>query len=117
MIFDGVLISINEATQETVTLLNKMEEYFDNGGFVELYPKMRKRIDSVRRENYLYKKKSGNWFALLIILKSRLYDEDKEDVVEVIKDLEIIKDNKCKVERNNIIIKILLKDIIAVKGA
>ena len=49
-------------------------------------------------------------YILLIILKNGTYDEDKDNLVKIIKDLEIIKDNKCIVERNGIIIKILIKD-------
>jgi hypothetical protein len=113
MRFDNALHMINEASQATVTTLNKMEEYFDNGGFRQLYPKIwKKYFDHVRRENYMYKKKDGTYFALLIVLKSKTYDEDKDNVVKIIKDLEVIKDNKCKVTRNGIIIKIMMKDIV-----
>lgn len=113
MKFNSALKLINEATQETVNILNKMEEYFDNGGFKQLYPKKHKKyIDHVRRENYLYKRKDGTYFALLIILKSKTYDEDKDEMVRIIKDLEIIKDNKAKVTRNGIVIKVMIKDIV-----
>ena len=112
MKFNNALHMINEASKETVNILNKMEEYFDNGDFVKLYPKMRKRyIDHVRRENYMYKKKNGTYYALLIVLKSKTYDEDKDSVLNVIKDLEIIKDNKASVDRNGVVIKIMIKDI------
>ena len=113
MKFDNALHMIMEASQATVTTLNKMEEYFDNGDFAKLYPKIRKRyIDSVRRENYMYKKKDGTYFALLIVLKNKTYEEDKDNVVNIIKDLEIVKDNKCKIKRNGIVIKIMIKDIV-----
>ena len=93
-----------------------MEEYFDNGDFVKLYPKIRKKyIDQVRRENYRYKKtvkgKTEWWYALLVVLKSGIYDEDKDNVTEIIKDLEIIKDAKAKVKRNGIVIKVMIKDM------
>jgi len=111
MTFDKVLNVILEASQETVTILNKLEEYFDTGDFKSLYPKERKKyIDHIRRENFLYKKKNGNYYALLIILKNNTYEEDKDNLVKIIKDLEIIKDNKCTVERNGIIIKIIIKN-------
>ncbi len=113
MKFDNVLHLIAEASQATVAALDGMEEYFSNGGFKDLYPKQHKRyIDHVRRENYLYKRKDGNYFALLIVLKSKTYDEDKDNIVKIIKDLEIIKDNKCTVKRNGIIIKVLMKDVV-----
>lgn len=113
MTFDKVLNIISEASKETVAILDKMEEYFDTGDFKNLYPQERKRyIDHVRRENYFYKKKGGNYYALLIILKNGTYDEDKDNLTKIIKDLEIIKDNKCTVERNGIVIKILIKDKI-----
>lgn len=111
MTFDKVLSVISEASKETIAILDKMEEYFDTGDFKSLYPQERKRyIDHIRRENYFYKKKGGNYYALLIILKNGTYDEDKDNLVKIIKDLEIIKDNRCTVERNGIIIKILIKD-------
>lgn len=111
MKFDTALHIINEASQQVIETLNKMEEYFDNGGFKELYPKHRKRyIDHVRRENYFYKRKNGNLYALLIILKSRTKEEDRDNLVEIIKDLKIIQDNKCKIQRNGIVIKVLIKD-------
>ena len=113
MTFDKVLNIISEASKETVAILDKMEEYFDIGDFKNLYPQERKRyIDHIRRENYFYKKKNGNYYALLIILKNGTYDEDKDNLTKIIKDLEIIKDNKCTVERNGIVIKILIKDKI-----
>lgn len=116
MKFNNALHMINEASKETVVVLNKMEEYFDNGGFRKLYPKIwRKYIDQVRRENYMYKKKDGTYFALLIVLKSKTYDEDKDNVLKIIKDLEIIKDNKASVTRNGVVIKIIIKDIDSAK--
>lgn len=111
MRFDKVLNLIAEASKQTIDILNKMEVYFDTGDFKKIYPVERKKyIDHIRRENYFYRKKSGNYYALLIILKSNIYDEDKDKVLKIIKDLEIIKDNKCTVERNGIVIKILIKD-------
>lgn len=113
MKFNNALHLIAEASKATIDKLNSMEEYFDKGGFAKLYPKMRRRyIDHVRRENYMYKRKDGIYYALLIILKNKTYDEDKDNVVNTIKDLEIIKDNKCKISRNGIIIKIMIKDIV-----
>ncbi len=113
MKFDNVLHMINEASQATITTLNSMEEYFDNGHFRKLYPKIRKKyIDQVRRENFMYKKKDGTYFALLIVLKSSTYDEDKDNVLEIIKELEIIKDKKASVARNGVVIKIMIKDIV-----
>lgn len=113
MKLDEALHMINEATKATINALNSMEDYLDNGGFKKLYPKMRRKyIDSVRRENYMYKKKDGTYFALLILLKAKTYEEDKDNVLNTIKDLEIIKDNKCKVTRNNRVIKIMIKDIV-----
>lgn len=111
MKFDNILNTLYEASQHTIEKLNKMEEYFDSGDFVKIYPEQRKRyIDHVRRENYAYKKKGDKWYALLIVLKSRTKEEDRENLVEIIKDLEIIKDNKAKISRNGIIIKIMIKD-------
>jgi len=111
MRLDVVLNSIHEATQETLDVLVKMQKYFDTGDFCKLYPKERKKyIDSVRRENYFYKKKDGNYYAVLIILKSNIYDEDKDNILKIVKDLEIVKDNKATAQRNGIIIKILIKD-------
>lgn len=112
MKFDNVLNLIAEASKAIVDKLNSMEEYFDGGGFKQLYPKeYKKYVDHVRRENYFYKRKDGNWYALLIVLKSRTYDEDKDNLVKIIKDLEIIKDAKAKIKRNGIVIKIMIKDI------
>lgn len=111
MKFDNVLHLIAEASQEVVNKLDKMEKYFDTGGFKELYPQEHKKyIDHVRRENYFYKRKDGIYYALLIVLKSNTYDEDKDRLVKIIKDLEIIQDNNAKVNRNGIIIKVLIKD-------
>lgn len=111
MKFDNALHMINEASKATVEKLNSMEEYFDNGGFKQLYPKIwKKYIDHVRRENYMYKKKDGIYYALLIVLKNKTYKEDKDNVLKIIKDLEIIQDNKCKISRNGIIIKVMIKD-------
>ncbi len=111
MTLDKVLNSICEASQQTIDILNKMEEYFDAGDFKKLYPHERKKyVDHIRRENYFYKRKNGNYYALLVVLKSNVYDEDKDNLVKIIKDLEIIKDNKAIVTRNGIIIKILIKD-------
>lgn len=111
MKFDNVLHALYEASQNTIEKLNKMEQYFDSGHFKEIYPEQRKRyIDHVRRENYAYKKKGDRWYALLIVLNSRTKEEDRENLVEIIKDLEIVKDNKAKTSRNGIIIKIMIKD-------
>jgi len=113
MRLDVVLNSIHEATQETLDVLVKMQKYFDTGDFCKLYPTERKKyIDHIRRENYFYKNKDGNYYALLIILKSNIYDEDKDNILKIVKDLEIIKDNKVKTSRNGIIIKLLIKDKI-----
>jgi hypothetical protein len=111
MKFDSALHLIAEASQETIKKLDSMEEYFDAGGFKEIYPQERKKyIDHVRRENYFYKRKDGNYYALLIVLKSNTYDEDKDNMVKIIKDLSIIQDNKAEVKRIGIIIKVMIKD-------
>lgn len=103
---------ITEASQEAVSKLDKIEKYFSKKGtFKEIYPEKAKWIHHIRRENYIYNRKNKKWYAVMIILKDRLYNHQEKEFAETIKDLEIIKDNNGKVERNNLIIKILIPEI------
>lgn len=102
---------ILEASQDIVKKLDKIEAYFSRKGeFKKLYPKQWKKIHHVRRENYKYSRGGKNWYGVLIILKDKFYQDDLGDFVEIIKDLEICKDNNVKVEKNNLIIKILVPE-------
>jgi hypothetical protein len=106
MLFKSVLL---EATKETVAVLDSIMKYF-NEEFVKLYPKHNKLIDHVRQENYLYKGKHGNIYSVMIVLKQKYADEYKDKLVNIIKDLTIVKDNKAKVERNGIMVKIKIAE-------
>lgn len=100
-----------EASQNIVSKLDSIEKYFSkSGSFRKLYPKDWKKIHHVRQENYRYSRGGKNWYGVLIILKDKYYKDDATDLVEIIKDLEISKDNNVKVERNNLIIKILIPE-------
>lgn len=103
--------TITEASQEIITKLDAIEKYFSKKGtFKEIYPKKAKMIHHVRRENYVYNRNNRQWYAVLIILKDRLYNHEEKEFAKIIKDLEIIKDNNATVERNNLIIKVLIPE-------
>ncbi len=100
-----------EVQQSTVQILNKIEDYFSKEGqFREIYPEIWKKIHHVRRENYIYNRGNKQLYAVLVVLQDDLYNKDEEKVEETIKDLEIIKDNNARVERNNLLIKILVPE-------
>lgn len=102
---------INEANQETVAKLEKIEEYFGRkGDFREIYPEIYKNIHHVRQENYAYRRGNKKYYAVMIVLKDNLYNQDEDEVKKTIKDLELLKDNKARVERNNLMIKILIPE-------
>ncbi|MFW6028770.1 MAG: hypothetical protein ACOCRO_00805 [Halanaerobiales bacterium] len=102
---------ITEASQEAIQKIEKMENYFTKqGDFKEIYPKEYKMIHHVRRENYVYNRGGKQWYGVLLILKDKYYKHQAKDLVKIIKDLEIVKDNNAKVERNNLIIKVLIPE-------
>lgn len=110
MKFNSIL---NEASQDVVKRLDKLELYFnpdERGGFNEVYPELSKRIDHVRRENYTYKSGGKLYYAVLVILRGNLTQDEEKEMAKTIKDLEIIKDNNAKIQRNNIIIKVLISE-------
>jgi hypothetical protein len=102
--------TLTEATQETITCLNSIMKYFNEGEFKSLYPKENKYIDHVRQENYLYKGKKGNIYSVMVVLKQKIVDDDKDKLVDIIKNLTIIKDNKAKIERNGLMVKIKIAE-------
>lgn len=103
---------ITEASQKAIERIEKVENYFTRSGyFKELYPKEYKMVHHVRRENYVYNRGGKRWYGILLILKDKYYKHQAKDLIKIIKDLEIIKDNNAKVERNNLIIKILIPEL------
>jgi hypothetical protein len=104
--------TLNEATQETINKLNKITDYLEHD-FKKLYRKESKLVDHIRQENFLYKGKNYTKFAVMVILKQKSYDEEKDQLVKIIKDLALIKDLKAEVVRNGIIIKILIKEALS----
>lgn len=100
-----------EASQDTVSKLDSIEKYFSKkGSFKEVYPNEYKMIHHVRKENYRYSRGGKNWYGVLLILKDKYYKQIGRDFLEIIKDLEICKDNHARVERNNLIVKILIPE-------
>lgn len=111
LLFEMEYNRLDEVNQETLKKIEKVETYFGRkGGFKEVYPKIYKKIDHVRQENYIYNRSNKRWFAIMVVLKDKMYNHQEEEVEKIIKDLEIVKDNKAKVERNNLMIKILIPE-------
>ena len=91
-------MKFNEAlTQETnTTLQNIMRDININSG-------LKKFVESVRPEVFLYK----NYYSVMIILRSKLSTDQEEFAMDAIK---TISDKyNAKVKRNNLVVKVLLK--------
>lgn len=102
---------ISEATQNTIQKLEKLEDYFGRKGqFREIYPEVYKKLQHVRQENYAYRRGKKKYYGVMVVLKDNLYNHEEDDIKKTIKELEIIKDNNAKVERNNLMIKILIPE-------
>lgn len=107
MKFNSTLL--NEIQQPTLNRINAVAEYLKTQ-FIADFPKFRKVMDAVRPEVLIYKRKDGVYYGVQVICNVKSYEEQRIDMMNTIKSLQISKDNNASFELNDKMLKILFKE-------
>lgn len=107
MKFNSTLL--NEIQQPTLDRIDRVVMYLKTD-FIKEFPRFRKVMDAIRPEVLVYKRKNGTYFGVQLICNEKSMEEQRKDLMNTIKSLQVVKDNNATFELNDKMLKILFKE-------
>jgi hypothetical protein len=101
--------ALNEIQQTTLDRIDRVVMYLKTQ-FLKDYPQFKKVMEAVRPEVLVYKKRTGTFFGVQVICFVKSYEEQRNELKNTIKSLQVVKDNNAELELNDKMLKILFKE-------
>jgi elongation factor P--beta-lysine ligase len=102
---------INEIQQTTLDRIDHVVMYL-KGQFLTDYPQFKKVLEAVRPEVLIYKRKGFTYFGVQVVCTTNSYEQQRINLKNTIRSLQVTKDNNAELEMNDKMLKILFKEVV-----